>query len=74
MPEKDSEYLVMILLIVFMILFSVIFPISAEKSQKHSSYQVIVYTMFPDLSFILISHYRFMGKQNIQDSILRLFA
>ena len=74
MPEKDSEYLVMILLIVFMILFSVIFPISAEKSQKHSSYQVIVYTMFPDLSFILIAHYRFMVKQIIQNSILRLFA
>ena len=43
MPEKDSDYLVMRLLIVFMILFSVIFPISAEKSQKHSSYQVIIY-------------------------------
>ena len=74
MPEKDSDYLVMRLLIVFMILFSVIFPISAEKSQKHPPYQVIIYTMFPDLSFILISHYRFMGKQNIQNTILRLFT
>ena len=74
MSDKYSEYLVMILLIVFMILFSVIFPISAEKSQKHPSYQVIVYTMFPDLSFILIAHYRFMGKQNIQNTILRLFT
>ena len=74
MPEKDSDYLVMRLLIILLALFSVIFPISAEKSQKHSSYQVIIYTMFPDLSFILISHYRFMGKQIIQNSILRLFT